>query len=684
MIPRHLSVWLLIATLIVECGLASAQTTPDLSKTGALLDVIDAAEIVVESGADEKIRLDNPSRFIDVIELNRASERLVTLTDVLESSAGVQVKRYGGLGAFATVAIRGSSANQVGVHIDGIPIGTAGDQTVNIETLPLESFERLDIYRGQSPVSFGAGAIGGIVNLITRDAKAQRRTAVSASYGSFNTARLGATLQNAWDSHSLFLNYGWEKTDGNFPLRTDNGTPLNSDDDYDTVRKNNAHSSHSGLIKYDYGSDAFELTLVEDGYYKTTGLPGLDYDPSLHTSLRTARSITRASVRPTIRSARFSAIEASGDIMVQDERYRDENDELGLGSQNISYQTRSGGLKLSGEAILPYQRVRASVDIRGESSRSVYHSAGPDSTGPLQSRRLYLAGIEDEWLFADETVSLLPAIRFQRIDNRFDSDPFYPYSGATAANAKTHQTVSPSLGLNWRLSDELDVKANIGQYYRPPAFYELFGDRGGIVGNGLLEPETSINWDIGLRAAIETGGWFRRATMELAYFGSDADDLILLVQNSQDTARAENISSAWINGIEATVEAHGSDWLTLTGNVTWQDARDSSDIAYSTGKQLPGRSEWEASARMDIQPTPFIRLFGELTYQSGAYWDRQNIVAVDSRAILNAGMTRKLPVFGVETTLTFEVKNITDNRLTDVARYPLPGRSWFITLVSAF
>jgi hypothetical protein len=79
-----------------------------------------------------------------------------------------------------------------------------------------------------------------------------------------------------------------------------------------------------------------------------------------------------------------------------------------------------------------------------------------------------------------------------------------------------------------------------------------------------------------------------------------------------------------------------------------------------------------------------MRLFGELTHQSGSYWDRQNIVAVDSRTILNAGITRKQRVYSVETTLTFEVKNITDNRLTDVARYPLPGRSWFVTTVATF
>ena len=505
-----------------------------------------------------------------------------------------------------------------------------------------------------------------------------------SSYGSFGTARAGATIQTGWENQSLFVNYGLETTAGDFPLRSDNGTPLNPDDDYDAVRKNNAHTAHSSLIKYDYDSDSFDMTFVEDGYYKRSGLPGLDYDPASHASLRTARSVTRVLVRPALRNSMFENVEASGDLLVQNERYRDEYGEIGVGSQNILYRTRSGGVKLSGEAVVSTHRIRASADVRGETSRSVYLLAGSETTGPLQSRRLYFAGLEDEWLIANESVSLLPAIRLQRIENRFAGDPYYPYPDSTADDTRSRQTASPSLGANWRPFEWLDVKANIGSYSRPPAFYELFGDRGGIVGNGLLKPETSMNWDVGLRAAFETGGWLRRATIELAYFGSDADDLILLLQNSQDTARAENISSARIDGIEATIEAYGSDWLTLSGNVTWQDARDSSHIAYSTGKRLPGRSEWETSARMEIRPVSSARLFFELTHQSGAYWDRQNIVRVDPRTIFNAGATRRQTVFGVETTVTFEIKNVTDNRLTDVARYPLPGRSWFVTTVASF
>ena len=61
--------------------------------------------------------------FVEIIPVKGTSS--TTLADLLSSAVGVQVKRYGGLGSFSTVSIRGSTAEQVVVYLDGVPLNQA-------------------------------------------------------------------------------------------------------------------------------------------------------------------------------------------------------------------------------------------------------------------------------------------------------------------------------------------------------------------------------------------------------------------------------------------------------------------------------------------------------------------------------------------------------------------------------
>ena len=71
------------------------------------------------------------------------------------------------------------------------------------------------------------------------------------------------------------------------------------------------------------------------------------------------------------------------------------------------------------------------------------------------------------------------------------------------------------------------LRTNFSRSYRLPNFSELFGDQGSIVGNPNLNPESSINWDIG-------GSFFiKPVRLEVSYFLNHVDNLIQLLQNSQ-------------------------------------------------------------------------------------------------------------------------------------------------------
>lgn len=121
-------------------------------------------------------------------DLDRLSPADPSITQALATLPGVTVAQNGGPGSSASVSIRGSSASQVAVFIDGIRIGSPTTGIAPWADLPTEAFERVEVISGPAAASFGNNAMGGVVQLITRRAANQpNRTTVSAGGGSNKT-----------------------------------------------------------------------------------------------------------------------------------------------------------------------------------------------------------------------------------------------------------------------------------------------------------------------------------------------------------------------------------------------------------------------------------------------------------------------------------------------------------------
>jgi len=140
----------------------------------------------------------DPTAFASVIETREAPSTVETLTDVLSNTVGVQVRRFGGLGDFSTVSVRGFSPGQVQVYLDGVPLSRADNQVVNLSDLPLDAVDHVEVYRGTTPLIFSQSGPGGVVNVVTRQPGSTPLVAGSASYGSFNTRK--ASLAGAGSS----------------------------------------------------------------------------------------------------------------------------------------------------------------------------------------------------------------------------------------------------------------------------------------------------------------------------------------------------------------------------------------------------------------------------------------------------------------------------------------------------
>jgi iron complex outermembrane receptor protein len=359
----------------------------------------------------------------------------------------------------------------------------------------------------------------------------------------------------------------------------------------------------------------------------------------------------------------------------------DPEGEIGSGGPRRT-DNRSGGAGAGGRLVWrPNGRIAltAYTAFRAERYQPVDLQDG-SRPGKEQSRDQLALALQAELTDPADTWLLQLALRRDLYWNRIQGDPYFVWS-KNQANLQALDLTSPSVGLRYRASPTLSLQANAGRFYRVPTFYELFGDRGTAVGNPGLQPESGVNFDVGFIYRGEGWGPVSRPFFEYAYFQSRMDDLILFFQNSQRTIRAVNIGGAWIGGHELSFALTLDDDFRLSGNYTFQSAIDEGDVFYLRGNALPFRPMHEAYGRVGWTPLPALEGWVEASYLSGNYWDRANLYAVPDRRLYNAGATYTWRRQGAEAvSLTLEGKNLGNDRIADVAGYPLPGRSAFVTV----
>ena len=140
------------------------------------------------------------------------------LADFLKMVPGVHVREVNGKGQYTVVTVRGSTAAQVGIFVDGILTNLGGDAAVDISTIPVKNVERIEVYRGYIPARFGGTFIGGVVNIVTkRPAKAD----ISAEIGKSSFGGKSASLEvmSPLGNGSLMVGLNHETAKGDFPYK---------------------------------------------------------------------------------------------------------------------------------------------------------------------------------------------------------------------------------------------------------------------------------------------------------------------------------------------------------------------------------------------------------------------------------------------------------------------------------
>jgi iron complex outermembrane receptor protein len=686
--------------------LALSSAPPELDERYRTVVAADEPDAFAEQRAADR----RTPGFVTVVDLTRPDGARPSdgLAEVLARAPGTTVRSLGGLGQFGSVSLRGSSAQQVQIALDGVPIGSALAGLVDVGSLPLDGTDRIEIHRGFAPVEYGSAAIGGVVDLVGTVADDVTTVRAAAGMGSFGarTASIGVQVPVARGvSVAPWVGYGGAT--GAFPFHDTAGTPQIPDDDGTRRRANNHYDRVFAQTRVDVRRRGWRVGVRPMGGFKQQGIPGPGSAQTRSSALSTAdgRLLLRA-VRNDLGRPGSQLAWVAG-VGVQQRRFSDPRNEIGLAVDDE--WTTALDTWVSPRLRLALWRgawVRIVADQRTElvrvSERSVASPDALETSGDATRTRTGLGlGVQlDQHLFARRWL-LAPVLRVDVLDSRFAVRPGEGEQDDQGRDAVTIAT-SPRLGTRLRLVGGLEARASAGRYFRAPTLLELFGDRGWAIGNEGLRPERGTTVDAGLVLDRGLGTRGRgRLYAHAAGFSIWARDLVQWIQAAQ-VVRPVNIEGARLTGLETGLSLHAP-WriVTATANYTLLSSRNLGPDPEQRGAPLPGRPRHEAYASVStghewhpgglpIEPRGFYRL----DLASRTFLDPSGRVEVPTRILHGVGAElfadRRIH-------FAFEVRNVLDTRVTtwsppiegvgplpvplsDFIGYPLPGRSFFATL----
>jgi outer membrane receptor protein involved in Fe transport len=610
----------------------------------------------------------DPTAFGDVLDVDDYTAESKDLPELLSEQAGVFVRRFGGAADRAEVSIRGSTSQQVVVTIDGVRANSALTGGLDLSRVCLPLLSQVGIVRGAGATREGSGAIGGVVDLVTREAGAEPETRVSGSAGSFDTWQ--GSLFHAGSKGELAYHAGYcgLDTEGDFEfgratIVNPDGVPSPTDPDH-AERINNQRTQHGATLGAGAALGPGRLRFGDFFVHSRGGEPGFDDDSSTVTAGQNPRAdgtdwANLAQLR--WESEPLMRLHEGADVGVY-HRYEhsDFHDPLralfGAYTDVNTYISTLGGRAASRwEHSLGPASQRFGLELEG-----FQDALGSDEQNGRD--RVTGAGrVFDELSLWDDRVLVVPALRAEASEG-FELE-WIPGVGAV---------VSP---LAW-----LRLRANAGRAYRVPNFDELFHpDQSFIRGNPDLDPEDAWNFDAGFELVLARLGPLADARLVASWFRREIDDAIVWVLVSPTTLAPVNTGEATSQGVELALTFRVTDYMRVTLNHTEIDSeRD------ATGERLPGQPERETYARVQLGPPDAWKLVGEwhrtddlqLNEGGGAFLPDRDVWHASASLNLAALPWLRIERWLPELWVYAAGNNLSDEAVRDARAFPQPGRNW--------
>lgn len=597
------------------------------------------------------------------------------------------------------VIIRGMDTDKSLIMINGHRVANEADASglgnANaLDRINVENVEKIEIVKGPSSALYGSEAMGGVINIITKDSKeAEVRTGLVNSSNDFNNwwhldsgkiGKFSATLdmrfnknRKIMDSEDTWSNGYGTSQNYNFDAKYHFNDKNYLDFYVDAFSQNTKSDRKLGeesvpMMDFSIMRPVIGKVTILDGasenHYKqrTYGLSWNGESTRNNWQLQVYQSKMDWSDMTTTKLGRHMVMgqysdeikTAYGDYIK--EKYADDfnkntNKVLGIEARDTMKISDTHRLTFGAEYIK--NTVEGTNIANAPEKGSITGDNGVTKKWCEKDINTYAFYVQDEIKAGNWFI--VPAVRY---------DHHSMYGSNT----------SPKLGVTYKIDDTFRVKANYGKGFRAPNIPQLYYNFRRLMGNSHvtlygntnLKAETSTSWDVGLEK--EWG----KANTSLTYFHTDADNFITSVMINAKTSEYEyrNVDSVKIWGIEHTLGYQFNDKWSFKVNSTWLDAKDN-----ATNTDLIQRAKLSQIYSLTFDD-------GKDVGWSAMLWDQfdyKYVTSAESRGslvagpkksynLLNFSLTRKV---NKDTRIYGSVQNIFDKVDNDC---DLDGRYWLL------
>jgi iron complex outermembrane receptor protein len=555
----------------------------------------------------------------------------------------------------AQLSIRGFDQRQISVMIDGAPVYIPYDGSFDLNAIQLAGFNKISISKNTPSILYGPNSMGGSINLVSENSVKPLSARLTYQNGSSQNLSLGL--------NGRFSNFYWNAAFGlseSYGFKLPNNFFLTENEDGDK-RENSSYKAKSGLIKI--GTRLFEnLNLAFAFNY-------IDNQRDVPVNVYTKRprywrysEWNKALANIMFNSAISSSVTLKGNIFYEkfdnvlnsydDNTYTSQTRTYAFQS---TYDDRSYGFNLSSfisTDILPLTKI-IFLYKRDE------HKEQGNIGLPFKSyeAEILTAGIEEEFYLLNDFKTVI-GISYDRMD---------PVFAEGAPLRSSSSFFNGNIGLNYNLTDNINLYANASRKSRFPTLKEFYSELlGSYEANPDLTSEQSYNYELG--AATEVS----EINISAALFYNNVNDLIQIVTLGDNVRQYQNINKADLMGFEFDIRYNFS-FLNSTLNYTFLSAQNAEDES-----ELPNR------------PAHVINFLLGKAYNSGFKWNTEasfisKLYSYDSDSgdlkrqrdylLVNAKIAYSL---FTNYSVYFRINNITDKLYETEYGFPQPGREYFV------
>jgi vitamin B12 transporter len=553
-----------------------------------------------------------------------------TVEAALRSVPGVEVRRSGSYGKTTSVTIRGANANQVQVLVDGLRVKSPTLGQVDLSDISPDLIERIEVIRGAQSTIYGADAIGGVVNIITRKGTGGPiQASVQQEVGNYDTLVSRATVYGAWKILNYALSASHFESNGQF-----------QNDETDT----NAISARVGAtLPWDSTLDfVFRYNKNDIGVPVKGVFPGPQpINPIINRNARSQSETTIFSLEGKTRPVEWW--ETRGRLA----RYENSAGFQDPVDPGVAFDLPTFS--------------QVNVERReAEWVNSFFIGKWSTSSVGLEHRR-EIGENKNTFRTASETQSV-----FFEQQLRFFERLFLTGGFRVEDNSVWGTTTTERGSLAFLIKETgTRLRGSAGTGFRAPTFNDLFFPG---FGNPSLQPEESLSYDFGVDQKL----WNNRIRLGLTYFQNEFKNLITccIPIPTAPFGGPFNVGRARSAGIEFTSEMDVLPNLVASLNYTYTDSEN-----LATDRLLPREPRHRWNIGLTWEPIKKLSLFTQVHVVSEQFEAFGEVYNSGHTLVDIGGTWRILERMGwlQKLELTARIQNLLNEGYAEVGGVPARG-----------